>query len=79
MPTKRVIDLNDKRERGVNPALLIGLGALLLVAFAVLLLVGFENILALLRYRVTIFLILGPVLILFLWCTYKAFGPRNRP
>jgi hypothetical protein len=78
MPTKRVIDLNDKSDRGVSPKLLFILGAVLLAAFATLLLVGFENVLALLRYRVTLFLLLGPVVILFFWCAYKAFGPRGR-
>lgn len=79
MPTKRVIDLNEKGDKPVSPALLAGLAILLLAAFGLLLLVGFDNLLALVRYRVTIFLLLGPLLVLFLWCGYKAFGSKNRP
>jgi hypothetical protein len=78
MPTKQVIDLEAKRERRLRPAWLVILVVLLLAAFATLLLVGFENVLALLRYRVALFLLLAPLLALFLFCAWKAFGPRDR-
>jgi hypothetical protein len=55
------------------------LALLVLVAFALLLIFGFENALALLRYRVALFLIIGPLVLLFLWCGYQAFRPGNRP
>ncbi len=77
MPTKPVIELEARRDRGVTPRFLIILGAVVLAAFLVLLLVGFENVLALLRYRVTLFLILGPVLVVFIWCVWKALRPRR--
>jgi apolipoprotein N-acyltransferase len=50
-------------------ALLIG------VAFLLLLVVGFDNVLAAFRSRVTLALVLGPLILLFLWCVYKAFQP----
>jgi hypothetical protein len=78
MPTKQVIDLEAKRERRLRPQWLVVMVVLLLAAFVTLLLVGFENVLALLRYRVTLFLLIAPVLALFLFCAWKAFGPRNR-
>ncbi len=77
MPTKPVIELEARRDRGATPRLLIVLGSIVLAAFLVLLLVGFENVLALLRYRVTLFLILGPVLLVFVWCVWKALRPRT--
>jgi hypothetical protein len=76
-PPKEVIELEARRERGLTPRFLVGLGAVLLVGFVTLLLVGFENILALLRYRVTLFLLLGPVVVIFLWCVWKALRPRS--
>jgi len=48
------------------------------VAFVLLLIVGFDNLLAIFRSRVTLVLVIGPVFLLFLWCIYKAFQPRNR-
>jgi hypothetical protein len=78
MPTKQVIDLEAKRERRMRPLWLAILVVILLAAVLTLLLVGFENVLALLRYRVTLFLLLAPLLALFLWCAWKAFGPRDR-
>lgn len=48
------------------------------VAFAVLLLVGFDNVLGLLRSRVALFLVIAPIFLLFVWCVYKVFEPRNR-
>ena len=53
------------------------LAILVLIAFVALLLVGFENVLALFRYRVALFLIIGPLVLLFFWCGYKAFGPKK--
>ncbi len=50
----------------------------ILVGFGLLLLVGFENVLAIFRYRVTLFLLIAPLFLLFLWSAYKTFGPRNR-
>ncbi len=78
MPTKQVIDLEAKRERRLRPAWLVTLVVLLLSGFTILLLVGFENVLALLRYRVALFLLLAPLVALFLFCAWKAFGPRDR-
>jgi hypothetical protein len=77
MPTKQVIQLETKRDRGFTPRVLFVLGAILVAAFVTLLLVGFENVLALLRYRVTLFLILGPVVLIFVWCVWKALRPRS--
>ena len=77
MPEKQVIELEAKRDRGLSPRFLIGLGAILLAAFVTLLLVGFENVLALFRYRVTLFLVLGPVVLIFVWCVWKALRPRG--
>jgi hypothetical protein len=76
MPEKQVIELEAKRDRGLSPRFLVVLGAILLVAFVALLLVGFENVLALFRYRVTLFLVLGPVVLIFIWCVWKALRPR---
>jgi hypothetical protein len=47
-------------------------------AFALLLIVGFDNILALLRSRVALFLVIFPVFALFVWCIYKAFQPQKQ-
>jgi hypothetical protein len=77
MPTKQILQLEPKRERGLSPRLLVVLGAILVAAFVTLLLVGFENVLALFRYRVTLFLILGPVVLIFAWCVWKALRPRS--
>jgi hypothetical protein len=78
METKRVIELEPKQSRKLNSKLLVVLSGILLFGFALLLVVGFENILALFRYRVALFLVLAPLLVLFLWCAYKAFGPKGR-
>jgi len=48
------------------------------VAFVLLLIVGFDNLLAVFRSRVALALVIGPIFLLFLWCIYKAFQPRNR-
>ncbi len=47
------------------------------VAFVLLLIVGFDNLLAVFRSRVTLALVIGPVFLLFIWCIYKAFQPRE--
>lgn len=46
-------------------------------AFGLLLIVGFDNVLALFRSRVALFLVIAPVFLLFVWCVYKAFQPQN--
>ena len=77
---KRIVSLDASKDR--RPWLLRPLWILTLVilaAFGVLLLVGFENVLALLRYRVTLFLLMAPVLGLFIWCVYKAFQSGKKP
>jgi len=53
--------------------LLVLLTMLVAVAFIGLLLVGYENVLALLRYRIALFIVLAPLVALFLWCVYKTF------
>ncbi len=53
-------------------ALLVGVG------FLLLLLVGFDNVFALMRSRIALALVIGPLVLLFLWFIYKAFEPRNR-
>jgi hypothetical protein len=60
--------------------LLLILAALVAAAFVLLLAVGYENVLALFRYRITLFLAIGPIFGLFLWCVYKAFDrtPKSR-
>lgn len=56
------------------------LGVLVVAAFLLLLIVGFDNMLALLRSRVAIFLALIPLVGLFLWSIYKALPRRkDRP
>ena len=45
------------------------------VGFILLLIVGFDNVLAVFRSRVALALVLGPLILLFLWCVYKAFQP----
>ena len=75
---KKVIELVPKQKRKSVPTYLLILAGLIVAAFVLLLIVGFENVLAVLRYRVTMFLIIGPLCGLFLWCAYKAFGPQNR-
>jgi hypothetical protein len=54
------------------------LGIVVAIAFVLLLIVGFDNVFALIRSRVALALVLGPVVFLFLWCLYKAFQPQNR-
>jgi hypothetical protein len=49
------------------------------VGFLLLILVGFDNMLALMRSRVALFLVLAPLVGLFLWSVYMAFKPRKRP
>ncbi len=59
--------------------LLVMLTVLVAGAFIVLLLVGYENVLALLRYRIALFVVLAPLVALFLWCVYKTFDrPSDR-
>jgi hypothetical protein len=48
------------------------------VAFVLLLLVGFDNILGLLRYRVTLFLLFLPVVGLFFWSIIQLIRLRGR-
>jgi hypothetical protein len=55
------------------------LAAAVIVGFFLLLLVGFDNLLALFRSRVALFLVLAPLVGLFLWSVYMAFKPRKRP
>jgi len=54
------------------------LAILVAVAFALLLIVGFDNLLALFRSRVALFLAIFPIFVLFIWCIYKAFQPEKR-
>ncbi|MCE0483410.1 MAG: hypothetical protein LV479_04125 [Methylacidiphilales bacterium] len=54
------------------------LALLVAVAFALLLIVGFDNILAIFRSRVALFLVIAPIFVLFVWCVYKAIQPQNR-
>jgi hypothetical protein len=68
-------DLGPGKPQG--PRWLIWLAFAVVVAFGLLLLVGFENILELLRYRAALFLVIGPILGLFLWCLWKGFRPRQ--
>jgi hypothetical protein len=51
---------------------------LIVAAFALLLIVGFDNVFALLRSRVAIFLVILPIFLLFVWCIYKAFQPPRQ-
>ncbi len=53
------------------------LAVVVLAAFILLLFVGFDNVLAELRSRVTIFLVLIPLVGLFLWSVYKLI-PRRK-
>ncbi len=56
------------------------LAVMIAAAFALLLIVGFDNVLALLRSRVAIFLVIFPIFVLFVWCIYKAFqSPKQLP
>ncbi len=78
---KKVIDINSQEKDQPQKSglrLLIILGTLIAAAFVLLLIVGFENFLALFRYRVALFLAIIPLFALFLWCAYKAFGPKNK-
>jgi len=54
------------------------LAIMVAAAFVLLLIVGFDNVFALIRSRVALALVIGPVFILFVWCLYKAFQPANR-
>jgi hypothetical protein len=47
-------------------------------AFVLLLIVGFDNVLAMFRSRVALFLVIAPIFLLFVWCIYKAFQPQPR-
>ena len=49
------------------------------LCFLLLILVGFDNVLALLRSRVALFIVLAPLVGLFLWSVYMAFKPRKQP
>ncbi len=51
------------------------LGLLIAAGFILLLVVGFDNVLAVFRSRVALALLLGPIVLLFFWCIYKAFQP----
>jgi hypothetical protein len=78
----RLIHLNSpetKPPQKPGAKLLPILAAVIGAAFILLLVVGFDNLLALLRYRVTLFLVMAPLVGLFFWCAYKAFGPQNKP
>jgi hypothetical protein len=75
---KKAIEVNGKGKGGPSARLLYILGAAVVVAFVLLLVVGFENILGLFRYRVTLFLAIGPLFALFVWCAYKALGSRDK-
>ncbi len=55
------------------------LAAVVTLGFVLLILVGFDNMLALVRSRVALFLVLAPLVGLFLWSVYMAFKPRKRP
>lgn len=48
------------------------------IAFLLLLLVGFDNVLALLRSRVALFLALVPLIALFFWSVFKALPSRKK-
>ncbi len=48
------------------------------MGFLLLLVVGFDNVFAMIRSRVALALVIGPLILIFLWCIYKAFQPRNR-
>ena len=55
------------------------LGVLIGIAFILLLIFGFDSLLGLLRSRVTIFLALLPLLLLFGWSLFKVLqGRRTR-
>jgi hypothetical protein len=58
--------------------LLRALFILVAVAFGLLLIVGFDNVFALIRSRVALFLVIFPIFVLFVWCIYKAFQPEKR-
>ena len=59
--------------------LLYLLAALIVVAFLLLLVVGFENVLEVFRYRVTLILVVGPLVGLFVWSLYMAFFSKKDP
>ncbi len=54
------------------------LAVVVAVAFALLLIVGFDNVFAMLRSRVALFLVIFPIFVLFVWCVYKAFQPQRQ-
>jgi len=54
------------------------LAMMVAAAFGLLLIVGFDNVLALLRSRVAIFLVIFPIFVLFVWCVYKAIQPPRQ-
>ena len=54
------------------------LAIMVIIAFLLLLAVGFDNVLAVLRYRMALLLAMGPLVLLFLWCAWKAL-PSPRP
>jgi len=56
----------------------IVLAVVLACALLLLFVVGFDNVLADLRSRVTIFLVLGPIFLLFCWSAYRTFRPAPR-
>jgi hypothetical protein len=55
------------------------LGVIVGLGFILLLIVGFDNVLELFRSRVALFLLLGPLVGLFLWSLYRAFTPPKNP
>ncbi len=59
--------------------LLAGLAILVIAAFVLLLIVGYENAFALLRYRFALFLLIFPLIALFLWSVYKTFERPSDP
>ena len=59
--------------------LLYLLAALIVVAFLLLLVVGFENVLEVFRYLVTLVLVVGPLVGLFIWSLYMAFFSKKDP
>ncbi len=54
------------------------LAVLVALAFLLLLVVGFDNLLALLRSRVALFLALAPLVGLFLWSVYRLCRPSGK-
>jgi hypothetical protein len=54
------------------------LAVVVTLGFIVLVLVGFDNMLALARSRVALFLVLAPLVGLFLWSVYSLVRTRKR-